>query len=392
MQKVLIVGGGFGGIKAALELANNANFDVTLLSDRDAFRYYPGLYHTATGGRRVQTNIPLQELFDQTNIRIVLGTAAKLNRKSKFIKTEAGETYHFDILIMALGVVTNYFGIDGLKEYSYSIKSVEEAERLKRHIHQQLIDERKPDLNYVVIGGGPTGIELAGALPAYIHESMQRHGIKHRAVHVDLIEAMPQLLPRMPKDVSRSVRKRLRDLGVKLYLNQAVQGQTADALTVNGKPIKSHTVIWTAGVMNHPFFKSNDFELNQRGKVVVNEFLEAEHSIFVIGDNADTPYSGLAQTALHDAITVADNLIRHATGKDVRAYKAKQPVSVIPAGLGWASVVWGKLHFSGRIGWWLREAADYIAFKDLEPFWKASQQWTTEFGREDDCPICATAE
>src|SRR5512146_2855564 len=358
-EKVLIVGGGFAGVKAALELAGDERFKVTLLSDSPYLRYYPTLYHTATGGQRANSSIPLETIFQDKPITIEKGTATELDRQAKTIKTKDGQTYEYDTLIMALGVVTNYFGIPGLKEYSYSIKTQNEVQRFKAHLHQQLTDERRPDLHYVIVGAGPTGIELAGALPGYLKHIMKNHGIKRRSVHVDLIEAMPRLLPSLPKDISRAVRRRLTKLGIRLYLGSAVQGETADELTVNGKPIRSHTVVWTAGVTNHPFFGENHFVITNRGKVATDIYLQAEPGIFVLGDNANTPSSGMAQTALNDGEFVAQNLIRKAGGKDFKSYVAKQPVTVIPAGPKWAAVLWGKLRIYGWLGWLLREAADW---------------------------------
>src|SRR5688572_18281578 len=104
---------------------------------------------------------------------------------------------------------------------------------------------------------------------------MKKHGIKDRKVHIDLVEAAPRLMPRMPHAVSRAFAKRLRKLGIKLYLHKTVQAETADALMVNGKPIRSHTVIWTAGIANNPFFKDNGFMLEQNGKVQVDTQLRA---------------------------------------------------------------------------------------------------------------------
>lgn len=391
-QQVLIVGGGFGGIKAALELAKADTFKITLVSDRDTFRYYPTLYHTATGGTERQSNIPLQELFAGKPIRFVRGEALTIDRKTRTLTLKDGSRYPYDTLILGLGVVTNYFGIPGMQEHSFSIKSIEEVERFKHQVHQQLIDERKPDPHYVIVGAGPTGIELAGALPQYIREVMKKHGILHRAVHVDLIEAAPRLLPRMPRDISRMITRRLRRLGVKIYTGQAVQGLAADSLTVNGKPIRSHTVIWTAGVTNNPFFKENGFQLTNRGKVTTDMYLMAEDNIYVIGDNANTPYSGMAQTALYDGSYVARSLIRKAAGKDPKDYAVKKPITVIPAGEKWAAVIWGHTHLYGRIGWLMRQAADFIGFRDYQPWWKAGRQWLTEFDEEETCPVCLAAE
>jgi NADH dehydrogenase len=387
-QQVVIVGGGFGGIKAALELSKDDRFKITLIADRDTFRYYPTLYHTATGGLKRQSNIPLRELFAGKSVNIVTGEAVTIDRKAHGVTLKDGRAYHYDIVILGLGVITNYFGIPGMEEFSYSIKSIEQSMRFKDHVHQQLTDEHAPDPHYVIVGAGPTGIELAGSLPQYIRKVMDKHEIRHRAVHVDLIEASPRLLPRMPKDYSRAVTRRLRRLGVKIYTGQAVQGLAADSLTVSGKPIRSHTVIWTAGVTNHPFFKENGFTLTNRGKVTTDMYLQADDNVYVIGDNANTPYSGMAQTALYDGAYVAKNLIRKANGKDPKGYGVKKPITVIPVGERYAAVLWGRTHIYGWLGWILRSAADFIGFRDYEPWWKATQQWATEFGAEETCPIC----
>jgi NADH:quinone reductase (non-electrogenic) len=387
--RVLIVGGGFGGIKTALELSKGNRHDVTLLSDKPVFQFFPTLYHTATGGASAESSLPLSSILADKNIRFEQGVAKKLDRKKKTITTEDGKTYHFDALVIGLGSVPNYFGIQGIADYAYSIKTPEEAKRFKNHLHEQLTDLQQPDPNYVIVGGGPTGIELAGSLKGYIKAVAKAHGIRHKAVHVDLVEAAPKLVPRMPNAMSRAIARRLRRLGVRLYLGKTVGGETADSLMVDGKPIQSHTVVWTAGVTNHPFFHENTFSLNERGKVKVDEYLQAEPDIYVIGDNADTKFSGMAQTALYDGAFVGRNLSRQAKGLLMDRYKPKEPIYVIPVGPGWAAVLWGKQQFYGWIGWILRSLADLRGFKDYEPWWKAGEQWMTEFETEEDCPTCA---
>jgi len=387
--RVLIVGGGFAGVKAALEIGNCDDCEVTLLSDHSHFRYYPGLYHTATGGRRAGARIRLENILQDTPGKFLRGSAVKLDRAHKTVSTSDGQTVPFDKLLIALGNVTNYFGIEGLKEYSYGIKSTEEAERFKRHLHDQFIENGCPDLNYIIVGGGPTGIELAGVLPSYIKRIMKLHGAKDCQLHISLVEAAPRLLPRAPVDVSAAITKRLEQLGIKLYLGTAVKGETADKLMLGTEELPSHTVVWTAGVTNHPFFKDNGFKLTERGKVEVNEYLEAEPNIFVLGDNANTPFSGFAQTALDDGHFVAGNILRQLKNEKPRAYTPKQPISVIPVGPHWASVEWGKAHFSGWSGWILRALADLIGFHDLENWPKAGEQWMQSLSEEElDCPGC----
>lgn len=389
-HKVLIVGGGFAGVKTALELRQHDDIAVTLLSDSIDFRYYPTFYHTATGGLKAQSRIPLKRILDERT-RFVLGTAKSIDREARIVHTGDGRKFHYDSLVLALGNITNFFGIKGLEEYAHTIKSLEGIARFKRQLHEQLAAEHKPDLHYIIVGAGPTGIELAGALPEYLRTIMRFHGIKHRAIRVELVEAAPRLLPRSNKAVSRAVRRRLRALGVHINLNSKVEGVDDDELFVNGTSIKSRTIVWTAGVANHPFFTANRFALAERGKVAVDQYLQAEPNIYVLGDNANTPYSGLAQTALHDAVSVSANIVRITSGGKPKPYKPVLPVSVIPVGDNWAAVEWGTMHFSGKLGWLLRSAADFIGFKDLQPWWRAGEQWMTEFGQQEECPTCQVA-
>lgn len=388
-KRVLVVGGGFGGIKTALELCRNKQLEVTLLSDREYFRYYPMLYRTATGGKITASRIPLSEIFAGKNVRIAKATAKTLDRQNRQLLTEDGQKFPYDELVVAMGVVTNYFGIKGLEEYAYGIKSVEEARRLRNHLHKLMLDDGKPDVNYIVVGGGPTGVELAGALPGYLRHIMDKHKISKTSLHIDLVEAAPKLMPRMPDAYSKAITKHLQKLGVTLYLGQTVEAETADQLVVSGHSIDSHTVVWTAGVTNHPFLKANDFKLNEHGKALVDDFLRAEPNIYVIGDNADTPYSGMAQTALFDARFVAGNFSRQLKNKSPVAYKPKKPIYVTPVGPHWAAVQWGGLTLHGRVGWLLRAAADFMGYKDYEPWWKAGKHWLAEEEDGDEtCPDC----
>jgi NADH:ubiquinone reductase (H+-translocating) len=388
-QKVVIVGGGFGGVKTALELAEESRFRVTLISNETHFCYSPTLYHMATGGRSYQSSIPLSNILSSTDTNILHDEVIAVDKVKRTVKTKAGHTLGYDALILSLGMKTNYFGIKGLEQYSYGVKTPAEAEELKQHLHKQLLDDKKPDLNYVVIGGGPTGVELAGSLPSYIQKICKQHGLGKRAIHVDLIEAEPRILPRMPKSFSQRVAKQLRKNGINIFTRTAVQAQTSDALMVGKKPIRSHTVVWTAGTTNHPFYQQQHFQLSYCSKVRVDHYLQAEPGIYVIGDNADTPYSGMAQTAIHDAQLVANNLKRLIEGQPPVPYAAKKPIYVIPAGTGWAAVLWGPLKIYGKLGWMLRKAGDLVAYHDYLSALPAIKHWAAENDEEDSCLICA---
>ncbi len=388
--KVVIAGGGFAGAKVALELINDSRFAVTLISDHDDFRVYSTLYHVSTGGPKRVSSIPLTEIFSGKAVDVVIDSATTIDRKARTIQTAKHGTFAYDAAVLALGVNTNYFGIQGLEKYSFGIKTPADAQELKAHLHKQLCEDKQPDLNYVVVGGGPTGVELAGALPSYIQLLSKRHNLPKRKIHVDLIEAAPRLVPRMPKDISRMIARNLRKQGVKIYTKTPVQAQTADALMVNNKPIRSHTVIWTAGIMNNPFFTNNGFQLARNSKVRVDQFMQAEPGVYVLGDNADTPYSGMAQTALYDAVFAAANLQRIASKQDPKPYVAKKPIYVLPAGPKWAAVLWGPIRIYGRLGWMLRSLADLVEYHDYLPWRLAVQRWALLDDSEESCPLCAS--
>jgi NADH dehydrogenase len=197
-QKIVVVGESFGGVRAAIELGKLPYCEVTLVSEREDFYYYPTLYRTATGSREEGSIIPLATIFADDPVTVVVGKAVSIDPANKLIKLEK-ESLPYDKIILSLGVVTNYFGIPGLAENTYGIKSLHEVEELKRHLHAQLIADHEPDMNYVIVGGGPTGIELAGELTMYLKTIVQKHGIKNRTAHIDLVEMMPHLMPRLTR-------------------------------------------------------------------------------------------------------------------------------------------------------------------------------------------------
>lgn len=390
-KHITIIGGGFGGIKAALDLCDHDQFRITLITNKEYFEYHPTLYRVATGKSSKVAKIPLEEIFKNKRIRIIIDEATKLDRDKKQITTRTGQIVNYSSVIIALGMVTNYFGIKDLDTYSFSIKSLVEAERFKKHLHALLIDNSLVDEHFIVVGGGPTGIELACELPEYITHIRKQHGLSTKQkVHVDLVEAAPRLLPRMHPGISRSVARRLKQCGVRLYLNKPVQGITANSLILDGHPIHAHTVVWTAGMANNPFFKDNSFMLAPNGKVIVDDYLQAWPDIFVIGDSANTPYSGMAQTALHDAKFVTRNLVLMSQKSNLKPYKPKHPFYVIPCGKRWAIMSYKNFYIRGFDGWIFRKLADWVGFNDIEPWWKASERMMEDAKQQDNCITCAT--
>jgi NADH dehydrogenase len=352
------------------------------------FQYYPALYDTATGHSHLESWVPLAKIFaDAPNVEVVIDSIKHINPQTRILTSASGTKYHYETVVLALGTITTYFGIKGLDQYAYGIKSVAEINAFKRHLYQEMGKNHIVDKHYVVVGGGPTGVELAAALVTYLERLRKQFNLSGaKKIHIDLVEASPRVLPRMSEKASATVRKRLEALGVKVHTGKAVQSQNADTLMVSGKPISSHTVIWTSGVANNPFFKANEehFQFAPNGRVIVDEFMQAHHNVYVIGDNAATKYTGFAQTALHDAVFVARNLRRIYHRKRRHAYKAVQPAVVVPVGENWAIFEWHKLRFAGWIGALFRRAADFIGYHDVLPIGQALGTWRASRIMDDD--------
>ncbi len=387
-RNVTIVGGGFGGVKTALELARDKARQITLISDQSYFQYYPALFSTATGKSYRQSWVPLTEIFNNhPNVTLVNDLITQIDTEHKTVIGKS--TYTYEVAIMALGSVTSYFGIEGLDTFSYGIKSQAEIKRLQDHLWHEMSDGTDDEKHYVIIGAGPTGVELAGALGDYVLQLRKHFGIRKKRVTINLIEAAPRVLPRLSVESSKRAERKLKSLGVHVELNRKVEKQTAESLMVNGKPLTTQTVIWTSGVANAPFYAANTsvFKLNERGKVIVDEYMMAAKDVYVIGDNANTPYAGLAQTALHDALFVS----KHINGS-TKSYKAVLPPCVIPIGDKWAVFEWKWLKFGGLPGAMLRSAADIIGYRDVLPLGYAFKAWRAQQVHELKIPNKLTEE
>jgi NADH dehydrogenase len=383
----VIVGGGFGGVKAALELAKNKKQQITLISDKPDFQYYPALYSAATGHSHLESWVPLSTIFAQVpTVTIVHDTVISIDPTSRHISGVSGTTYDYDECIMALGTVTTYFGIKGLDTYAYGIKSTEEIARLKQHLYDDIAEHHMVDKHYVIVGAGPTGVELAAALGTYLQRLCRRYQVVEHNLSIDLIEAAPRVLPRMSESASRIVFRRLQRLGVNVQTGKTVESASATDLVVSGSSIATKTVIWTSGVANHPFYKKNEsvFSFAPNGRVVVDEYMRVSEHLYVIGDNAATPFTGLAQTALHDGLFVARNLLRQATQKKLRKYSAVRPPVVVPVGERWAIFEWHGIRFGGLLGAVIRRTADFIGYSDILPLGQALGVWRAARVIEND--------
>ena len=396
-KHVVIVGGGWAGIRLVRKLQKLADHEirVTLVSNEPNFRYSAALYRVATGHKEKEALLPIHELLKGfSHTQFIRGTMVNIHPKDRTITLGNGSILHYDYAVIGIGSVTTYFGIPGIADYAYNIKTQKELRRFRSHLHQELVDENVPDKHYVIVGAGPTGVELAAAMASYLKKITKLHGLKRKRIHIELIEAAPRVLPMSHPRASRFAHKRLQQLGVHVHINSKVNYETDTSLIVNGRSLESKTVVWTAGVTNNPFFSKHKhiFQLNNRDKVIVDDHFRVNDRLFVIGDNAVTPYSGLGLTAVHNANYIATQLTRLIRGSHhVPAYKPLVPATVVPVGKRWAVFQYRSIVVGGWIGGIMRSLADFVAYSDIAGTRMAIKLWSHTNETEEQCVLCRTA-
>ncbi len=398
--RILIVGGGFGGVRTALNLRkqNLPNVKITLLSDRHHFEYTPAYYKIAAGTSPMETCIPLSDIFPDRSVEVIVDTVVAGDTKEHVIFGASGSRYRYDYLVLALGSETAYFNIPGIKEHSYSIKTIDEALRLKAHVHEVFnshhgmsVFELMSQFQFVIIGGGPAGVELAGVLRAYLRTLARIHEVPERFVTVNLLQGAPRLLPTMNEEVSRRALKRLDSLGINIILGKAVAGEDAIGVYLKDIGFSARTIIWTAGVKATSVYeKITGLTLEKNGRIVVNESMMAVgvRDVFVLGDSASTPFAGTAQTAIYDGHYIASALTSRLRRMNLPKYSPKPTPYVIPVGNNWAIFTFKNITLSGRIFFWLREIIDLRFFMSILPFKKAWFAWRSGGTQVESCPNC----
>ena len=391
MKRVVIVGGGFAGARLARKLSKNKKVVVTLVNPSMDFKYAPALYRAATGYKMGTARLSLEwMLLDAQNLSIVIDRAVSVSPEKKSIGLASGKKLSYDYAVFALGSETTYFNIEGLHEHSYGVKSSEEVIYLREHIHDRVVNHPEEQSNYVVVGAGPTGVELSAALGDYVQRIYRHHKKKQSKVAIWLVEAGGRVIPQMNEKASVKIHNRLRKLGVEILTSTMVKGEKLHSLTTSAGNIKTDTVIWTAGTMTNSFYASHKkhFTFSPRGKIKVNRYLETRSGIYVIGDNAETEYSGLALTAIWHADFVAKDIKRRLYKKKRRSYKEKRPVQVVPVGRNWAALQYGKINVFGFFVSLIRKAADYVGYGDVMGYLRAVTIWSNSEKEDSTCDVC----
>jgi NADH:quinone reductase (non-electrogenic) len=370
---VVVVGGGFGGLYAARALAGRP-VRVTLLDRRNHHLFQPLLYQVATAALNASDiAAPLRSVLRRAkNITVLLAEVERVDLAARRLTLDRGEI-GYDALILAAGASHSYFGHEDWEVFAPGLKSLEDALEIRRRVllayesAEREVDgaEQRALLTFVVVGGGPTGVELAGALAEISRQTIARDFriIDPTQARVILLEGGPRVLASFPESLSRRGQHALERLGVEVRTGAIVTRVTADAVWLGGEQIRARTVLWAAGVAAAPLARTLGLTLDRSGRVPV----EADLSIpghpeaFAIGDMSlcrgpsGTPLPGLAPVAMQQGRCAADNALRHLSGRPSRAFRYRDRGSMATIGRAAAVAVVGGIQLSGLVAWlaWL---------------------------------------
>lgn len=380
---IVVVGGGFAGIATVQSLRKrNKEYNIVLISNKFYFEYFPALYKLVTGALAIEVFVPLKMIFPK-GVEIINGHYTHFENETKtiFYTNEANveKSLNYDYLVLALGSETNFFNIPGLPELSYSFKSVKEALRLKEHFDTLFKessvlpkDEMIKNLHTVIVGGGPSGTELAGDLATYLRTLAKKNKIDPSFVTIDLIESNPRILATLPPGASIAADKRLRKLGVHILTNRTLEAQEVEQVYIRGLQIQSNTVVWTAGTrISSSYHSIPNIAYTDKKRIAIDQYfgLPNTDNVFITGDGAGTLHSGLAQTAIHNGQFLGEHIHRAIVGKEFISYIPKKGSYIVPVGDYWAILSIGNFTITGFIPWVLRSLVDLMYFTSIVPLW-----------------------
>ena len=368
--KVIIVGGGFAGLNVARKL-KNARLELLLVDKTNYHLFQPLLYEVATAAISPgEIATPLREILrNQNNTSVIMGDVTKIDLSKKQITISNGDLYGYDYLVVATGARHSYFGNDRWEVFAPGLKTISDALKIREQIlisfekaeRLDSISEASKYLNFVVIGGGPTGVEMAGAIAEIAHKTLFKNfrRIKPEKSNIYLVEAFPNILPSYPERLSKHARKDLEKLGVTVITGKKVTDVTEEGVQVEDLFLTSRNIIWAAGNQASPLLKTLNVPLDRQGRVMVSPDLSVpgHPNVFVIGDAAcviakdGKPLPAIAPAAIQEGYYVSQILKNSVPSEKRKPFEYFDKGSMATIGKAKAIAMIGKLQFTGVIAW-----------------------------------------
>ena len=371
---VVIIGAGFGGLYAARTLARKP-VHITVVDRKNHHVFQPLLYQVATAKLSpADIASPIRSVLGKyRNVQVLLDEATRFDLANKKVILKTGEALAYDYLIVAAGASHAYFGHEEWATLAPGLKSIEDAIEVRRRIllafemaeREALLEGKRPMLNFVVVGGGPTGVELAGSIAEIAQKVMAKdfRGIDPTRARVVLLEGGQRILPAYPEDLSRSAERQLRHLGVDVLVGRAVTGVQPGKVLVGEEVMAANVTLWAAGVMASPLGNILGAPTDYAGRVKVEPDLSlpGHPEVFVIGDLASVidrsgkQAPGVAPAAIQQGKSAAKNIWRSIQVKPRQIFQYSDKGNLATIGRGAGIAEFGRLHLSGLIAWifWL---------------------------------------
>ena len=373
VPRVVIVGAGFGGLETT-RAVRRAKVAITIVDRHNYHLFQPLLYQVATASLSpAEIAQPIRSIVKfQTNARVVLGEVTQIDTVAKELHTSDGRTLLFDFLVIAAGAQHSYFGNSAWESFAPGIKTIDDATRLRSKIllafeRAELESEepiRRALLTFIVVGGGPTGVEMAGAIAELARNSITRdfRSISPSSACVILVEADKRLLPAFPADLSEEAKRALEKMGVEVRLGMPVTMLTEDSASVGGERIEARTIVWAAGVRASPAAEWLHAQADRAGRVIVNTDFSVPDlpQVFVIGDTAayrredGAMLPGVAPVAKQAGAYVGKLIATRVSGQRApKPFRYRDYGSLATIGRKNAVVDFGFVHLRGFAGWLL---------------------------------------
>jgi NADH dehydrogenase len=370
--RVVIVGGGFAGLNAAKSLRNVRDIEVTLVDRRNHHLFQPLLYQVATAGLSpADIAAPIRGILSRyRNIQVLQGEVTFVDFDARTVTTEFGDL-PYDYLLLACGSRHCYFGNERWETDAPSLKTIEQATEIRRRILTAFEEAERTDdahlqhkfLTFVIVGGGPTGVELAGAIGEMSRFTLARdfRAIDSTLTRVFLIEGGPRILPAFSEDLAKRATRDLEKLGVQVWTSSFVTDVDSGGVNIGNERIEAGTVIWAAGVQASSLGKRISVETDRSGRIVVENDLSlpGQPNVFVAGDQANfshqngEPLPGLAPVAAQQGRFIARNIRRELKSQPRETFQYKDKGIMATIGRNKAILHVGKWRMSGRIAWWV---------------------------------------